>query len=168
MNREKLDELLIMECMNNMNHDEVGKILHDSGTSVDDYNKYILERFNYKDGEGKSLKTNSFGTLEPFNTYEKNETLGDDSILLKTRNNLEKFFSIDMCPSFIMHDSLLCKDDYMVLLEIYSNFYNLEHRNDDEIATYLNKRMNMYFKLILDQCDGEVTVEKLKKNIKHL
>lgn len=169
MNQLKLKELLSMECKNKVTYEEVGQILNKSGITTEEYNNYVLEIFGTMNKINIStLKTNLLASDEEIKRASKSEPVFDQKSEVELRERLEKFYDIEMCPSFIMHDALLCKEDYTFLLEIYSDFYNLEHRYTEETANYFNNIMNMYFKRILDKCEGEVTIEKLKKIIKKL
>lgn len=170
MDKMRIEETLSLHCKGQLAHGKLEDALSETKMTPEEYNDHILDTFE-RLGEEKrpALLTESLvdHTMRK-DLINKNTQKSIGNEFGKTvRRTLEQFYRIDMCPSLVLHDSLLTTDDYRFLLEIYSDFYNLNHEYTDEMAAYLDTIVSSYIKSIASKCGDEISVDKLKKLVKN-
>lgn len=166
MEKLKIEEALALECKDKISHVEVNDILKESGISSQEYNGYILDLLGAQKIEKPPiLHTESLidENMRRNILNSKGKRIPGNEISNQIHHNLETFYNIEHCPSFLYHGALLSPEDYNFFLEIYSDFYSLEYFPDQEITAYFDNFIRLYTTDILERCDSDMTVEKLKK-----
>lgn len=166
MGELKIDDVLAMECKSKATHSEVNSMLQESGISADEYNSYILGLLSGSaDEHPPVLQTESLiddrMKQDILDARGSRIAVKDHSAQIK--QNLEAFYNVDRCPSFIYNEAMLADEDYDFFLEIYSRLFSLEPVDGQEMAEFLNRTITAYATGILEGCDENTTVEMLRE-----
>ena len=167
MDKMKIDETLALHCKEKLTYQEVNEMLEEHNITPEEYNSKITQilgqhkQLSHK-SEGLPVRGNGKPARQASNAEAKAGTMLPPKVV---RKNLESFYGVDMCPSFLMHDALLANEDYRYILEIYSDIYGLGREGVEEMSGYLEKIMNGYLSAILNGCGDDITLEKLREII---
>ena len=166
MDRTLIEQTIVSQCKNNISKDEVKDLLKKSSIRVQDYNKTILEILkNIPEKDYHPLKVESLidNSIIKDLIEEKSRINKDFSLFsIQIQQNLENFYKIENCPSFLYNNAILADEDYEAFIEIYSRLYGLENNAGKEAAIYIRDYMKKYIKKLFESCDNEITLDSLK------
>lgn len=162
----KIEEVLVEQCRGNHTHKETNELLRSSGISQREYNEYILRLLDYKKTLAPLIPQMRVpvgsGTQERLPREADAQDMSPLD-MAKVFRNMDEFYRIANCPSFLYHDRILSSEDISFFLEIYSKFYGLEYTENPTMTTYVHEFLCKYAEDILNACDNKTTVVDLKK-----
>ncbi|KAI5170352.1 hypothetical protein PAEPH01_1360 [Pancytospora epiphaga] len=163
MDRLKTDETLAIECKGRATRDEVESILKESGISIPDFNGHIMSLLeNIEPSTPLALANKTHIENRREEIYVASNP-GDGSLTDRISRNIEAFYKIGNCPSFLYSDRLLSPKQYNFFLKIYSSFYMLDFLPSDEIARYLSEYIHTLTLQIVEKYTDGAPIEGLKK-----
>lgn len=161
------EQLLASECRGEVDAGKVKEMLGEFSDGVEKYNQQILDVLSGDQDcllEKKILKLNDLlddKIIQEVQNYTQKEP--KDEFRQEVKNNLSRFYSIKLCPSYLYHKKVLAKEDYEFFLEIYSDFYSFKKNNLKDVAKSLQDIMEDYIKNVLEQCTPEMSVEEARE-----
>ncbi|KAI5148157.1 hypothetical protein ENBRE01_0145 [Enteropsectra breve] len=159
-------DIFFKEFYSVLGHDEAMEIMKKENISVAEYNQNILRLIGrpHLVSHGKDGMPPNFHKNYKF--LEKNENEARallNSPEIHTAKILECFYRHDYAPSFLFHNKMLALEDYSYFLKIYGQIYGLNGGNDKNISYYLESLINTYTEELIEECNGDYSLETLRK-----
>ncbi|CAF0850103.1 unnamed protein product [Brachionus calyciflorus] len=164
MDKFSLEQLLAAETTGEVDSMKVKDILDSIPDGVEKFNQQIEEiiKKNDEEEEISVLKTASMideSLRQDIRTYSKKES--KDGFPEEIKKNLEAFYSVQYCPSYLMHKKLLSVEDFEYLLEIYCDLHSVNKEGNKEVARKLQEIMDEYIEKTFEKCKGGMSIEEL-------
>ena len=158
MNKPIIEEIIALQCKNGISKEDIKIILEDKSISTHEYNKGIIRILaNKSEGEVSNLKVENFMDQKILKEVEES-SVALRKVHKTPTSNLDFFYSIDNCPSYLYNSSLLEREDFEAFANIYSDMHGLyKNPNNDQVVDCIKDFMEEYIKDLFDRLGDNVS-----------
>ncbi|KAI4291997.1 hypothetical protein PAPHI01_1271 [Pancytospora philotis] len=165
MPKPEIEEALVEQCCGRWSCEEAAGFLEDSGVSRHEYNGYIMQLL----GRTKTLLSANpqmrikIGVAAGGATRERDERAAGAQKSRQLMQNMNEFYGVDGCPSFLYHGGLLAPEDISYAIEVYAGLYGLEYSEDPRTVAFMHDFLVKHARELLEQRDEPSAAADCKK-----
>lgn len=163
------EEILAMQCKNELSNKAAEELRKANIISVEEYNQLILSILRDQNEEIRPVFRTDCIIDETFKREIASKHVNDREMMESAiRMNIEKYYSIRDAPSYLYSGMMLSPDDIYTVLQIYSELYMLSPCFDSAIAPFIYECIQNHALNIIEKCKENPTVNRVYDAIREI